>query len=56
MKMVAEGVHTTDSACRLARAQGVEMPISNQIYQVLYRNKPPRKALQELMSRALGEE
>jgi glycerol-3-phosphate dehydrogenase (NAD(P)+) len=56
MKMVAEGVHTTDSARRLARAQGVEMPISNQIYQVLYRNKPPRKALQELMSRALREE
>lgn len=56
MKMVAEGVHTTDSARRLARAQGVEMPISNQIYRVLYRNKPPRKALQDLMSRALREE
>jgi glycerol-3-phosphate dehydrogenase (NAD(P)+) len=56
MKMVAEGVQTTDSARRLARAQGVEMPISNQVYQVLYRNKPPRKALQDLMSRALREE
>ncbi len=56
MKMVAEGVHTTISARRLARAQGVEMPITSQIYQVLYRNKPPRKALADLMSRALGEE
>jgi glycerol-3-phosphate dehydrogenase (NAD(P)+) len=56
MKMVAEGVHTTISARRLARAQGVEMPITSQIYQVLYRNKPPRKALVDLMSRALREE
>ena len=56
MKMVAEGVHTTNSARRLAKAQGVEMPIANQIYQVLYRNKAPRKALEELMTRALREE
>jgi glycerol-3-phosphate dehydrogenase (NAD(P)+) len=56
MKMVAEGVHTTISARRLARAQGLEMPITSQIYQVLYRNKPPRKALVDLMSRALREE
>jgi glycerol-3-phosphate dehydrogenase (NAD(P)+) len=56
MKMVAEGVHTTVSARRLSRAQGIEMPITNQIYQVLYKNKPARKALQDLMSRALREE
>ncbi len=56
MKMVAEGVGTTDSARRLAKAQGVEMPIANQIYQVLYRNKSPRQALEELMTRALREE
>jgi glycerol-3-phosphate dehydrogenase (NAD(P)+) len=56
MKMVAEGVHTTISANRLARRQKVEMPITHQIYQVLYRNKPPRKALAELMSRELREE
>ena len=54
--MVAEGVHTTVSARRLSRAQGIEMPITNQIYQVLYKNKPARKALQDLMSRALREE
>ncbi len=56
MKMVAEGVHTTISARRLARAQGVEMPITSQVYQVLYRDKPPHKALADLMSRALREE
>ena len=56
MKMVAEGVHTTRSARRLARAQGIEMPISEQIYQVLYRGKPPRKAVTDLMSRKLKNE
>jgi glycerol-3-phosphate dehydrogenase (NAD(P)+) len=56
MKMVAEGVHTTVSARRLAKLHGIEMPISEQIYQVLYRNKPTRKALTDLMSRALKEE
>jgi glycerol-3-phosphate dehydrogenase (NAD(P)+) len=56
MKMVAEGVHTTIAANRLSRIQKVEMPITHQIYQVLYRNKPPRRALAELMSRALREE
>lgn len=55
-RMVAEGVHTTLSARRLARALGVEMPISEQIYQVLYRGKPPRAAVEDLMSRALKAE
>jgi glycerol-3-phosphate dehydrogenase (NAD(P)+) len=56
MKMVAEGVHTTISARRLSRAQKVEMPITGEIYNVLYRNKPARKALADLMSRALRAE
>ena len=56
MKMVAEGVHTTISARRLSRAMNVEMPITNEIYQVLHRGKPPRQALRDLMSRALRSE
>ena len=56
MKMVAEGVHTTISAERLSKAHRIEMPIANQIYQVLYRSKPARKALEDLMSRALRAE
>ena len=56
MKMVAEGVHTTLAARRISRALGVEMPISEQIYQVLYRGKPPKRAVTELMSRALKAE
>ena len=55
-RMVAEGVHTTVTARRIARALGVEMPISEQIYQVLYRGKEPRKAVAELMTRTLKAE
>jgi glycerol-3-phosphate dehydrogenase (NAD(P)+) len=55
-RMVAEGVHTTVAARRISRALGVEMPISEEIYQVLYRGKPPKKAVEELMSRALKSE
>jgi len=56
MRMVAEGVHTTVAARRIARALGVEMPISEEIYQVLYRGKTPKKAVEDLMSRALKAE
>jgi glycerol-3-phosphate dehydrogenase (NAD(P)+) len=56
MKMVAEGVTTTVAARNIARAAGVEMPISEQIYQVLYRGKPVEKAVVELMTRALKPE
>jgi glycerol-3-phosphate dehydrogenase (NAD(P)+) len=56
MRMVAEGVHTTVAARRISRALGVEMPISEQIYQVLYRGKEPRKAVSELMTRTLKAE
>ncbi|MFP4083065.1 MAG: NAD(P)H-dependent glycerol-3-phosphate dehydrogenase [Candidatus Aminicenantes bacterium] len=56
MKMVAEGITTTVSALQLARIKGVEMPICEQVYQVLYAGKHPEKALQDLMSRKLKEE
>lgn len=56
MRMVAEGVHTTVAARRISRALGVEMPIAEEIYQVLYRGKSPKKAVDELMCRALKAE
>lgn len=56
MRMVAEGVHTTVAARRISRALGVEMPISEEIYQVLYRGKPPKKAVEDLMTRTLKAE
>ena len=49
--MVAEGVKTTKSAFDLAEKFGLDLPITKQIYSVLYNNKPPKDALQELMLR-----
>lgn len=54
--MVAEGVETTRSFRRLSRRLGVEMPICEQVYQILYEKKNPRRALVELMTRALKKE
>jgi glycerol-3-phosphate dehydrogenase (NAD(P)+) len=56
MRMVAEGIPTTVSARSLAQREGVDMPIVEQVYQVLYRNKDPRRALTDLMARTLKEE
>ena len=56
MHMVAEGVATTRSGYRLAELHGVEMPITTQIYQVLFQNKPPATAVGELMGRKLKAE
>lgn len=54
--MVAEGVRTTLSVRALSRRQGVEMPIAREVDRILYNRKNPRRALAELMSRALRSE
>jgi glycerol-3-phosphate dehydrogenase (NAD(P)+) len=51
MEMVAEGVNTTDSGRNLAIENGVEMPITEQVYQVLFGDKDPREAVNALMTR-----
>ena len=56
MNMVAEGVKTTRSAWNLARKVGVEMPILDQVYQVLYQDKPCKDAVRDLLGRSLKEE
>jgi len=56
MKMIAEGITTTLSAHQLAARERIEMPICEKIYQVLYENKNPKPALQELLSRKLKDE
>jgi glycerol-3-phosphate dehydrogenase (NAD(P)+) len=52
MKMVAEGINTARSVHQLIAKTGVEMPISEQIFQVLFEEKDPRIAVEELMGRA----
>ncbi len=52
MEMVAEGVYATQVVYHLAREQGVEMPITTAVYQILYEGARPLDKLQELMTRA----
>jgi glycerol-3-phosphate dehydrogenase (NAD(P)+) len=51
MKMVAEGVRTTEAALALAARHGVELPIAAQVAELLNGRKDPRTALSELMIR-----
>ncbi len=56
MVMVAEGVRTTKSTLHLARRHGIEMPITEQVYAVLFEGKDPHLAIDELMTRELKAE
>ena len=51
-KSVAEGVHTAKAAFELAEKQSVDMPIVEQVYRVLYEDKPAKDAVSDLMKRA----
>lgn len=51
MSMVAEGVRTTRAGRDLARKHGVEMPITEQVYEVLFAGRDPRAAIGALMVR-----
>ncbi|MDQ8735470.1 NAD(P)H-dependent glycerol-3-phosphate dehydrogenase [Paenibacillus sp. LHD-38] len=51
MGMVVEGVRTTRAAYDLAKQYEVEMPITFQLYEVLFANKAPRTAVEHLMGR-----
>ncbi len=56
MRMVAEGVPTAKSAYALSIKYKVDMPITAQVYQVLYKNKQPLNAVRDLMLREGKEE
>lgn len=49
--MVVEGVATAKSAYELSKRHRVEMPITEEIYEVLYRSKNPHSAVRDLMTR-----
>ncbi len=50
-RMVAEGVRNTRTVHLLAQRFGVEMPIVDQMYRVLYEDKDPMQAVRDLMGR-----
>jgi glycerol-3-phosphate dehydrogenase (NAD(P)+) len=54
--MIAEGVRNTRSLFALAKRLEVEMPIVEQMYEVLYDGKKPMEAVQDLMQRSLKAE
>ncbi|HLK68809.1 MAG TPA: NAD(P)H-dependent glycerol-3-phosphate dehydrogenase [Bryobacteraceae bacterium] len=56
MRMVAEGIKTTNAAVDLARRCSVEMPIAEQMFRMLHFGISPREAIQQLMERSLKGE
>lgn len=53
---VVEGVLNAKSTMALASKVGVEMPISQMVYRVLYEGQAPRQAVAELMAREMKPE
>ena len=49
---VAEGVKTTESAYRLAQKLDVDMPITTEVYNIIFKGKDPKIALYDLMTRS----
>jgi glycerol-3-phosphate dehydrogenase (NAD(P)+) len=56
MVNIAEGVPTTRSVHDQARQRGVELPITHEVYQILFQGKSPRAAVTDLMLRAPKDE
>jgi len=56
LKTVAEGVTTARAAQNLARKYNVVMPIVDEVYQLLYEGKDPKRAVKDLMNRELKGE
>ncbi|MFO0724123.1 MAG: NAD(P)H-dependent glycerol-3-phosphate dehydrogenase [Myxococcota bacterium] len=56
MGQVAEGVRTARSARDLAQREGIEMPITNEMFAILYEGKSPKTSVIDLMRRDLKHE
>lgn len=56
MRMVAEGVKTTRSVYNLSNKLGIDLPICNEVYHVLFENYKVEEIVDRLMNRALKHE
>ncbi|MCG8687062.1 MAG: NAD(P)-dependent glycerol-3-phosphate dehydrogenase [Desulfobacterales bacterium] len=56
MRMVAEGVKTTRSVYNLSKKLGVDLPICNEVYAVLFEGRPVDQTVDRLMNRSLKHE
>lgn len=55
-KMVAEGYYNAKSIKKLSEKYKVELPIANEVYEIIYNSKPPLESLKDLMKRELKQE
>ncbi|HEV8125095.1 MAG TPA: NAD(P)H-dependent glycerol-3-phosphate dehydrogenase [Gemmatimonadales bacterium] len=55
-RSVAEGANTARAAVKLGERHGVELPITEQVWAMLYEGKPPKQAVADLMERTLKPE
>lgn len=56
MGMVVEGIQTTKAAYQLSDEYGVRMPITHELYAVLFNGKSPKTAVEDLMGRGKTHE
>jgi len=56
MVMIVEGIKTTRAAVKLGKKHGVELPIAEQVYSVLFHRKNPENAIRDLMLRKAKKE
>jgi glycerol-3-phosphate dehydrogenase (NAD(P)+) len=56
MRMVAEGVKTTRSVYNLSKKLGVDLPICNEVYSVLFEGRSADQTIERLMNRSLKHE
>lgn len=56
MRMVAEGVKTTKSVYNLSKKLGIDLPICNEVYSVLFEDLSVEKTVEHLMNRSLKHE
>ena len=55
-RTVAEGIRTTESAYQLALRHSIEMPITENVYRILFEGHSVKSAISELMNRELKKE
>lgn len=55
-RYVVEGVYTTKAVYRISRDLGIDMPITTEVYKVIFEGKDPRESLEDLMMRELKYE
>jgi len=56
MEMVAEGIETVKAAYKLSQKHNISMPITTEVYNIIYRKKKPSQAVSDLMKRRIKSE